>query len=253
MRKWNHVSDHIFHRTHWIASSGLALLLSLGFHQATIHAQQPVPLTPPPDPAAPDKMPEASVKPLADGRLQIGKVILDKKERTLTLPAEVNMRTGVVEYFLVSKTGKLHESVLRTDVEPYHVHVAMLLLGAKAAMETEPSDFYDPSKEIPGDKISIEIVVKDGEVAKKVRAEEFVQNLESKKPMSQGPWAYNGSHIVGGTFVAQREGSFISLISDAYSLINNPRTGRENDEIWSADEKVVPPVNAAVEVIIHLP
>ncbi len=130
-------------------------------------------------------MPDATVKELEDGRIQIGKVIVDKKQRTLTLPTEVNMRSGVVEYFLVTVRGKVHESVLRTEVEPYHLHMAMLLLGAKAATNADPADFNDPSKEIPGDKISIEVAWKDGDAIKKMPASELVENSLDKKPMER--------------------------------------------------------------------
>src|SRR5687768_133237 len=73
----------------------------------------------------------APIKDLGEGRLQIGSVTVDSKQKTLTFPALVNMTTGLVEYLVVTTGGKVHESLLRTDAEPFHIHTAMLLLGLK--------------------------------------------------------------------------------------------------------------------------
>jgi len=70
--------------------------------------------------------------------------------------------------------------------------------------------------------------------------------------MSRGNWVYNGSRIVEGTFLAQRDGSLVSIISDQDALINNPRPGRENDEIWQVNTNTVPPVGTAVQITIKL-
>src|SRR5687768_1931326 len=53
------------------------------------------------------------LKKVDAGIFEIGKVRLDSAQKTITLPAVVNMDKGPVEYLLVSSTGKLHESVFR--------------------------------------------------------------------------------------------------------------------------------------------
>src|SRR4026208_208498 len=90
---------------------------------------------------------------VSPGIFQIGKVRIHKQNRTIEFPAVVNMKEGLPEYFLVSTRGKVHESVLRTDVDPYQVHVAMLLLGGKGAQ----TNFFLPDKPPPGDPVAIEV------------------------------------------------------------------------------------------------
>ncbi len=58
---------------------------------------------------------------------------INKRERTVSFPAVINLRQGTIEYLLVNSWGKVHESILRTDTEPYRIHVVMLLLGDKGA------------------------------------------------------------------------------------------------------------------------
>ncbi|MGI8965418.1 MAG: YdjY domain-containing protein [Limisphaerales bacterium] len=91
---------------------------------------------------------------------------------------------------------------------------------------------------------------KDGD--KKIRAEDLIFNAQTKSAMSCGPWIYNGSRIVAGTFLAQRDGSIISTIIDPDALINNPRPGRENDDIWQVNSNNVPPPGTSGQLIVDL-
>jgi hypothetical protein len=230
--------------------SSIVLTLSVAIRVAP--AQGAPPNAAPGVPPSSVELTNSPIKDLGNGRFQLGKVILDKKARTVTIPTVVNMNSGLVEYFLVSNTGKLHESILRTEAEPYHIHVAMLLLGAKGATAADPADFYDPRKPIPGDKVSLEATWQAGEKKMRTTADELVNNTQSKQTMSKGPWIFNGSQVIDGSFVAQREGSIISIMADPYALINNPRKGREDDEIWFASTNALPPLSAPVDVIVRL-
>ena len=77
-------------------------------------------------------------------------------------------------------------------------------------------------------------------------------NLATKTNASRGPWTYNGSRVVNGIFVAQREGSIVALIEDVDALVNNPRPGSDNDQIWQINSDILPPTNTVVEVTFKL-
>lgn len=192
------------------------------------------------------------IKQIGSDRLQIGEVVLDRRASSVSFPCQVNMDRPPVEYFLVTGGGKLHESILKTSVEPHHIHVAMLLLGAKGAPEGQRQDFQDPATSIPGESVEVRVAWKAEEKEISMRAEAWVENLEKKAPMTEGPWTYNGSLMVNGQFLAAKEGSIVSLIADPVALVNNPRPGRENDEIWSVNTNKVPKVGTPVTVTISL-
>jgi hypothetical protein len=191
----------------------------------------------------------APIKQLADGRLQIGVVTLDPKAKSLSFPATVNMCTGLVEYALVTSSGKVHESIFKTQAEPFHLHTALLLLGAKLETNIDATVFFDPKREIPGPKLKIEVII-PGPNGRTNLVDRFLRNAQDKAPREiQVPfWIYNGSRFSDGAFLAQREGSIISLIADPAALINNPRQDRENDELWSANTPEVPPMDSPVAV-----
>jgi hypothetical protein len=192
---------------------------------------------------------EPKVREISPGIFEIGKVRVDKQKRTIEFPAVVNMKEGLAEYFLVSTQGKVHESVLRTEVEPYQVHVAMLLLGGKGAQ----TNFFAPDQPPAGDPITIEVSWKGLLSTKRVAAEEMVFDRAKNKAMSKGPWIYNGSFQFEGMFVAQQTGSIISVIADPEALINNPRERRDDDDNWTVNSKAVPSVETLVTVTIRVP
>ncbi|HEY1172050.1 MAG TPA: YdjY domain-containing protein [Verrucomicrobiae bacterium] len=194
-----------------------------------------------------------TLKEISDGVFELGIVRLNKQAKTVSFPAVVNMRgEDIVEYWLVNTGGKIHESVLKTDAEPYHIHLAMLLIGAKGRPNLTPVQRVE-DKTTAGDTIALWFEYKDekGEKVKK-RAEETVHDKSTKATMTKGDWTYNGSWIFNGAFVAQRELSIVSNIHDHDALINNPRPKREDDDNWLAETKNLPTNGTPVTVTIEL-
>jgi hypothetical protein len=187
---------------------------------------------------------------IGSGIYELGKVRIDKQHRSISFPAILNMTNALAEYLVVTKYGKTHESLLRTETEPYHIHVAMLLLGAKGA----PTNAFpeDKSRPLPGDRVSIEISWDEHGVQKRFAAENWIWDVTAKSTMSTGDWVYIGSRIEDGVFRAEQDGSIISLIEDPDALINNPRPGRDNDDNWRIKSEGLPKLDSAIEVKITL-
>jgi hypothetical protein len=219
----------------------------------------------PPPPADPANPP---LKQISRDVFQLGTVRLDKNLKTVQFQAQFNMKEGVIEYLLVDARGKSYESLLVTDTEPYYIHLAMLLIGAKGAPQTAallnaPSQSFHvnrpasatnlpPVPAIQGDPVTIELAWQSSTGRKQLQAEDCITNLATKANASRGPWTYNGSRVYDGVFVAQREGSIVAMIDDIDAMVNNPRPGSDNDQIWQIDSTVVPPTNTPVEVTIKL-
>ncbi len=165
--------------------------------------------------------------------LQIGEVRLDTKERRLTIPATVNMIEGPIEYFLVSAIGKLHESIFKTIAEPVHIQTAALLLFKGPLTTNKP----------PQLRITVE-------TTKTVPAEDLIENTKPDVQLKPEPWRYNGSRVVDGTFIAQRDGSIISIIADPDALSESGRVTADNDENWRPKKANLPPIGTPVKVVL---
>jgi hypothetical protein len=203
------------------------------------------------DPAVALPSTNAVLRPLGAGVFQLGSVRLDKRERMVTFAAKVNIVAELsLEYAVVNKTGKTHESLFRTETIANDVHVAMLLLGAQPALtNTFPQDL---SVTPPGDHVTISVTwTNDG---REVRhgMEELILNRNTGKPLSVGDWIYNGSNFSEGAFTAQRDGSIVSIHIDPDALVNNPRPGRDNDDLHIPNTKILPPLETPVQICIRL-
>lgn len=215
-------------------------------------AQEPAPAPAPP-----------TIREEAPGIYQIGLAHLDQKAMTLTFPGALNMNQGLLEYLIVTPLGSTHESLLVTDAPPTDIQFAMLLLGAKGSGINTPAADQAPPPQIDakylktaprlvGDDILIRVKWKAGGEEKAASVEDWLINLQTKKTVNRGPWIYNGSMFSNGHFLAQTEGSVGALVTNPAALINNPRKGNDDDQIWEVNEKAVPPVNTPVQIIIQL-
>jgi hypothetical protein len=198
---------------------------------------------------------------VSPGIYEIGQLRLDQKARTVTFPGILNMNDGNLEYLLVTNQGSTHESLLESEVPPKDVHFAMLLLGAKGSGDQTGGDAPPPqidakylktAPKLKGDDITIAVRWKDNGVEKTTAVEDWIINTDTKKPMTRGPWVYNGSMFNGGHFLAQIEGAYAALVTYPAALINNPRKGNDNDQIWIVNTKAVPAVNTPVDIVITL-
>lgn len=200
---------------------------------------------------------------ISPGVYQIGQIRLDQAAHTATFRGKLNLAEGALEYLLVTTEGATHESLLSTTVQPSDLHFSMLLLGAKGAGIATPGPDDSPPTQInkeylkhavklKGDTIHIAVKWKSGAAEKTTPVEDWITNIETKKPAPRGPWIYTGSMFRGEHFLAQQEGAFASLVTYPAALINNPRKGSDDDLVWEVNKKAVPPLDTPVEITITL-
>ena len=198
-----------------------------------------------------------NVEELSPGKFRIGRVTFDKSARTVSLPAKVNLRGGVLEYALTTEAGKAHETLLTTTASPKDLHMACLLLGMKGGPVTGKAGSemtLTPSESV---RITVSWETNGPPVVRPLAAllRLAAGGPESEStPMEDGPWHYNGSRFYGaGGFAAEAEGSFISLIRDDAALLNYPGPSRDNDNTHVPNPTALPPAGAPVTVTLLLP
>ena len=207
------------------------------------------------------------VRKVAPGIYEVGKVRLDQKALSISFPGKLNMKRGLLEYLLVNPKGSIHESLLVTDVDANDIHVAMLLLGAKggaitaaAAPPQLDAQYFRTAPKLTGDTVFITVKWKEKDVEKTVVIEDWLFNEVAKKKINEvakkkvlhGPWIYNGSMVHEGRFLAQADGNLVALVTSPTALINNPRKGNDNDQMWNVNEDATPGESTPVEIIFKL-
>lgn len=183
---------------------------------------------------------------VAPGIFEIGNCKIIKEESKVEFPASVNMKEGLLEYLLVGSTGKLHESLLRTDVEPYALQVALLLSGLEGSLN--PLSSQGDNRLPEGDPVDIRVSWNEDGKEKKARIEEMV--LLGKNKVDLMPWVFTGSVINNGTFSAQAEKSIIAVFHDPVAMIDHRLESGANDEAWFVNSAKTPPVGTPITVSI---
>ncbi|MBW1645696.1 MAG: hypothetical protein JRJ56_05115 [Deltaproteobacteria bacterium] len=210
----------------------------------------PVVVSSRPAAAAPQRPSQAPpITMLSPGVLAVGGVRIEKRTATVSFPATVNMAKGLLEYLLVGEGGKVHESLLRTAVEPYSLQVALLLIGLEGTTEPlrEQGDVRPPQ----GDPVSITLRWRQAGAVRQTPIESWIRDANRKGPLGRVPWVFTGSFVSDGVFMAQVEKSIIAVYRDPAAMIDNPLPDGSSDECWLVNEAAVPPAGTAVTVIIR--
>jgi hypothetical protein len=186
------------------------------------------------------------IKQISADLFQIGLATINKKERTVSFPAIVNMSSNLIEFVCDGGDTKLHESLFRTEASPLHIHLAALLLSKPATNSAGSTN---------GQPIAISVLWDDGK--QKANLEELISKRDPKKggdaTMPNGNWTYTGWNQYGGKMPAEISGVVIALLGDSTALINSRDQDHENEEIWYVNDKKTPRVGTPVEIILKFP
>jgi len=99
---------------------------------------------------------------------------------------------GAMEYLAVSKGGKEYESVIVLESSPEDIYDALLKLGLKKG---KPASFDEQGKPIfpKGAPVRLFVEWNDGNKTKRIRAEDFIYSIKSKRRMQYIEWPFTGS------------------------------------------------------------
>lgn len=184
---------------------------------------------------------------VAPGVIEIGGCRVDKKNGRVEFPARVNMQEGLLEYLLVGDSGKLHESLLSTEISPYALQVSLLLLGIEGSCN--PLEMQGEARTPEGGRVNIKVQWQDGERVKTVALEKWLKKDKSK--LNNIPWVFTGSMVVDGVFMAEVERSIIAIFHDPVAMIDHQLKEGADDQVWFVDSAQTPTRGTAVTVIIE--
>ena len=187
-------------------------------------------------------------KRIAPGVYKLGNLILDTNAGRIEIPGKVNQVAGVIEYLACGRYGKLHESVFVLDTEPVYLFLALLRLGLKPGGGVRVRG--DPRRP-KGDEVEIIIEWEENGVKRSARAEQFILDVTTGKPMERTNWVFTGSRVVGGRLMAQASKSFIATYRDPDALINNPLPGGADDTVYRVNSDFIPPKGTPIKMIIR--
>jgi hypothetical protein len=201
------------------------------------------------DVAKPPENISSEVIKLSEDLYQVGNVKIHKNQRFISMQGSINMPDGLIEYLACNKRGKLHESILSLDVEPYHIHVALLLLGLVPG--DRPISFQGASEPPCGDPVKIKISWRGADnKMMEYSPEDLIINIDDKKTMEKSDWVFSGSRFLNGQYLAQMLGSVVAVFHDPDAIIDDRSITGADDTHFFANKEVLPPIGTQVELKI---
>lgn len=197
--------------------------------------------------------PKAAERPPAIERItehtyRVGAALVDTAERTVTCPGEINMDEGAIEYLAVAPGGKTHESLLRVDVRPLHLQLALLMLDLEPKnVLTQQGDKATPQ----GDPVEIRVRWKDNDGRERdLRAEDLVADGALTRSMPNHNWVFTGSRILKAGFEADLEKSLVAVWHDPAAILDNPLPGGGSNA-YLVNSKRTPRRGTRVRVVLR--
>lgn len=240
----------MFHRLLMLIFVGTSLTL----------AENAPPDAPTPVPAQAAEPAKPAIKKLDGTRYQVGEVVFDEKSREIRFPARVNMTEGQLEYLIVHVNGKVHESLLSTEISPTHLNFAFTVLRYHSSHElyrlpNETGGTSDKSPEVSaevkaGARVNIHVEWTEDGKTRRFPVNELIQHGVKATAMPAGPWVYGGSDFFEGKFIAETTGDIAAIFLSQAALLNYPGKDNDNDDVWTPFPKRVPAEGTNVSVII---
>jgi hypothetical protein len=212
-------------------------------------------------PPIPKADPKSEIKPLLPNNALLLETLPDGKRRVL-VAAEVCMREGPLECFLCKKNTKEHESILRTDIEAFWIHTALLAAGAKTG---QPVQFVNPKtleadyKPATGAKVKVLVHYRNGGKLHTHAGQDWVWNFKNKKPMEH-EWVFSGSRLIRDPdrpndppYYTANSGEIVSISNSPDAMLDLPVEISKDDATLSFEVKkeAVPPLLSKVWLILE--
>jgi len=191
------------------------------------------------------------VKPLGNEKYQVGRIVVDRKRGSFTLPARVHVIDKPLEYLLTTRDGvKEYETLLETDVIGTEFNLACILIGLESA-EKRRAAFQFSLEPLEGPPIEITLSwSSNGREMKSTALQALVDPEQIEHESVE--WVYVGSYQSDGNqFAADLTGTLIGFVHDPNTVIDS-RIGLGIGAYGSVNgnEKLLPPVGSPVRLTV---
>ena len=183
---------------------------------------------------------------LPNGDVHLGGITVHRAARTVSFPAVVNLASGLVEVLIATPEGRLHEALLKADVDPLHLQTALLLLD----LRNGPRVPDEVGRQ--GDILDIDIEWENEEGARiREPVELWIRDQRSRQPMKRVGWVLVGSSVANGVFQATSEGNLVLTYSLGNTVLDSALPESDDDTLFHVNQgKTEPGLAATVRVIL---
>lgn len=241
--------------------------------------QQPAPQPQEPAPDPQKVLEEVKRQFAAEG------IVLDAKQRTVTIPAVVNEPQDPIEYLLIHRRGKRHEAVFWTQSKPSVLNAALLLLGLEPGTNATYTEKNPPPTieeiekgadplvitppqgrnfwmtvrwQVPTEQPVVEKGKEPPTKPVEYCVEDLLLDLTTQEPVEDCSWVYLGGRMAQlykgepEIYMADAEGNLVSTcyMSPDNHLATMVHARARDDQNWWTTNKLPEP-GTEVQFVFH--
>jgi hypothetical protein len=183
-------------------------------------------------------------KILADGSIEIGKVTIDRRKMEISFPAKLNLRSGDLEVLICTPSGRTHEGLIVAELDPFHLQLALILLGAENGLRAE-------GEHLPQGSLLFIDVKAEGETRHSI--EQWLFDKRNKCEKKNKDWVFVGSNFThDGVCLAKEEGNIVNVWSFGNTILDNPSNDANYDDVFEVFTSNLPENKTNLTVYISI-
>jgi hypothetical protein len=162
------------------------------------------------------------LKALGQERFQIGRIVIDKRARSFTVPGRVLALGKPLEYLATSPGGmKAYETLFEVDATGSEFNLACILVGLERNPNQAPGLRHGGQGPLVGQRVAISVAWSESGKRRQISAAEALLTPDVGVKPESVEWVYTGSWDNQGRFAADDTGTLIGFVPDPNSVIES--------------------------------
>lgn len=197
--------------------------------------------------------PMGELKSLGQDRYQVGRIVIDKRARSFTVPGRVHALGKPLEYLATSPGGmKAYETLFELDATGSEFNLACILIG----LERDPKHVESRRASMGpllGPRVDIFVTWAEAGKQRKVTAAEAILNDDAGLDPRSVEWVYAGAPApeIQGRFPADVTGTLVGFKPDPNNVIESA-VGIGIGAYGSVrGHSMLPPIGSAIELVVQ--
>lgn len=197
--------------------------------------------------------PVGELKALGQDRYQVGRIVVDKRARSFSVPGRVLALGKPLEYLATSPGGmKAYETLFELDTTGSEFNLACILIG----LERDPRH-VEARRAAPGPligpRVGIFVAWSEGGKQRKVTAAEAMLNDDSGIAAQSVEWVYTGAPApeIQGRFPTDVTGTLVGFKRDANNVIESAVPLGVGAYGSIRGHSMLPPVGSPIELVVQ--
>ena len=177
---------------------------------------------------------------------------VDVKARAVRVDCEAVTADYPLEFLAVVTGTNEYEAVVRSEVKPSDLHLALLMVGLKPG---EPVRYSEATKAwLPPTGPPVDVwfeYEKDGK-PERVPAYRWMRDVHTKAAAQPLTWVFTGSRTVDGVYTADQTGSLVGVINNENSVLDVPalRSRALEARDFERNGDLLPPTGTPVVMVL---